>query len=89
MHTIAPRPCLNGSPASILIDQMMEVSRALEAACEVMRKWQPHARDYQIGGDYYADRAEFERRHRLVSELAAAYESEAYTVSRRADGEEV
>jgi hypothetical protein len=83
MHRIAPAPCLNGSPAHCLIDQMMEVHRALDAACDVMRKWQPHGRDYQIGGDYSADRAEFVRRLGVVEELAKQYESEAYTLSTR------
>jgi hypothetical protein len=77
MHRIAPVPNLNGSPARCLIDQAMEVCHALEAAAQVMRQWQPHGRDYQIGGDYSADRAEFLRRLRLVEELAAQYESEA------------
>jgi hypothetical protein len=81
MHRIAPVPNLNGSPAHCLIDQMMEVHRALEAAADCIRKWQPHYRDYQISGDYHADREEFTRRLRMVEELAAQYESEAYTLS--------
>jgi hypothetical protein len=81
MHRIAPVPNINGSPAHCLIDQMMEVHRALDSACEVMRRWQPHGRDYQIGGDYSADREEFVRRLRLVEELASQYESEAYSLS--------
>jgi hypothetical protein len=83
MHRISPVPCLNGSPAHCLVDQMMEVHRALEAACDAMRRWQPHGRDYQLGGEYRADREEFIRRLRLVEELAAQYESEAYSLSRQ------
>ncbi len=83
MHRISPVPCLNGSPAHCLVDQMMEVHRALEAACDVMRRWQPHGRDYQRGGEYRADREEFIRRLRLVEELVAQYESEAYSLSRQ------
>jgi hypothetical protein len=83
MHRIAPVPNHNGSQAHCLIEQMMEVHTALEAACHLMRRWQPHGRDYQTGGDYSADRIEFCRRLRLVEELAAQYESEAYTLSTR------
>lgn len=85
MHSISPVPCLNGSPADVLVDQMMEVHHALDAACELMRRWQPHGRDYQLGGDYQADRAEFVRRLRLVEELAGQYQMEAIAVRRRAD----
>lgn len=81
MHRISPVPCLNGSPAHCLVDQMMEVHRALEAACNAMRKWQPHERDYQTGGAYQTDREEFLRRLGLVEELAKQYESEAYSLS--------
>lgn len=81
MHRISPVPCLNGSPAHCLVEQMMEVSRALEAACNAMRTWQPNGREYQTGGDYQADREEFLRRLRLVEELAEQYESEAYSLS--------
>lgn len=81
MHRISPVLNINGSPAHCLIDQMMEVHRALEAAADVMRKWQPHGRDYQIGGDYNADRTEFLRRLALVEQLASQYESEAYSLS--------
>jgi hypothetical protein len=83
MHRIAPRPCLNGSPADSLVEQLMEVAHALDAACAVMRRWQPHGRDYQIGGDYAADRAEFVRRLRLVEELAQQYQTEAIWVRRK------
>lgn len=87
MHRIAPRPWINGSSADRLVDQMMAVHRALEAAAQEMRQWQPHGRDYQIGPDrqaqYEADRVEFLRRLRLVEELAEQYESEAYSISRR------
>jgi len=81
MHRIYPVPCLNGSPAHCLVEQMMEVSRALDAACNAMRKWQPNKRDYQVGGEYNADREEYLRRLRLVKELAEQYESEAYSLS--------
>ena len=80
MHRISPAPCLNGSPADALVEQMMQVTDALDAACEAMRRWQPHGRDYQIGGDYQADRAEFVRRLRLVEELAQQYQTEAISV---------
>ena len=80
MPRIAPVPCLNGSSADALVEQLMEVAHALDAACEVMRRWQPHGRDYQIGGDYTADRAEFVRRLRLVEELAQQYQTEAISV---------
>jgi len=83
MHQIAPVPNINGSPAQCLIEQSMEVHHALEAACEVMRRWQPHGRDYQIGGDYTADRREFVRRLAAVEELAAQYEHEALELQRR------
>ena len=45
--------------------------------------WQPHGRDYQIGGDYQADNEEYLRRLRLVEELAEQYESEAYSMSKQ------
>lgn len=77
MRWISPVPCLNGSKADDLAEQMLEVHRALQAAADIMRKWQPHGRDYQIGGDYMTDRREFERRHRLVSELEYQYYQEA------------
>jgi len=83
MHRISPRPWINGSSAERLVDQMMTVHRALEAAAQEMRHWQPHGRDYQIGGDYEADRLEFLRRLRMVEELAAQYESEAYSISKQ------
>lgn len=83
MHRIAPVPSIYGSPAHCLVDQMMEVHRALEAACDAIRRWQPHGRDYQIGGDYKADHDEFLRRLRLVEELATQYESEAYSIHNR------
>lgn len=83
MHRISPRPWINGSSAVRLVDQMMTVHRALEAAAHEMRLWQPHGRDYQIGGDYEADRLEFHRRLRMVEELAAQYESEAYWISKQ------
>jgi hypothetical protein len=67
----------------MLVDQMMTVHRALEAAAHEMRLWQPHGRDYQIGGDYKADHAEHLRRLRLVEELAEQYESEAYSISKQ------
>lgn len=85
MHRIRPYPNLNGSPAHVLIEQMMEVCHALEHAAKIMRQWQPNGRDYQTGGDYRADRAEFERRYRLVDELARQYESEAYSLSEECD----
>lgn len=88
MHRISPVPCLNGSPAHCLVEQMMEVSRALDAACNAMRRWQPHGRDYQAGGDYHADREEFLRRLRLVEELRIQYESEAYSLSTMEAGSE-
>ena len=83
MHRIAPVPCLNGSSARTLLDQMMRVHLALEDAAHQMRLWQPHGRDYQIGGDYQADHEEYLRRLRLVEELAEQYESEAYSMSKQ------
>jgi DNA-directed RNA polymerase sigma subunit (sigma70/sigma32) len=81
MHQIAPVPNHNGSPADALAEQMMEVCHALEAAVTLMARWQPHGRDYQIGGDYQADRTVFLRRLRLVEELAQQYETEGVAVS--------
>ena len=83
MPRIAPVPCLNGSSADALVEQLMEVAHALDAACEVMRRWQPHGRDYQIGGDYAADHAEYLRRLKLVEELSEQYENEAYAISKK------
>lgn len=83
MHRISPRPWVNGSSADRLVDQMMNVHRALEDAAHQMRMWQPHGRDYQIGGDYQADHAEYLRRLRIIEELSAQYESEAYSISTR------
>ncbi len=80
MHSIAPVPNLNGSPASDLADQMMEVSNKLAYAVLAMARWQPHGRDYQIGGDYQADRTEFLRRLGVVEALAQQYEREAMAV---------
>jgi hypothetical protein len=77
MHTIAPVPNINGSKASDLSDQMMKVYHALDKAAALMRMFQPHGRDYQIGGDYTADRQEFERRHRVIAELLDQYLLEA------------
>jgi len=80
MHQIAPVPNHNGSPADDLAEQMMEVSNALEAAVTLMARWQPHGRDYQIGGDYQADRTEFLRRLGLVEAMHQQYEREASAV---------
>ena len=82
MHQIAPVPNINGSPPDALAEQMMEVSNALEAAVALMARWQPHGRDYQIGGDYQADRTEFLRRLGLVEAMAQQYEREAIAVSK-------
>jgi len=81
MHAIAPVPNLNGSSAQDLADQMMRVSAILKDAVGLMATWQPHGRDYQIGGDYQADRTEFLRRVGLVEALAQQYEREAIAVS--------
>jgi hypothetical protein len=81
MHQIAPVPNLNGSSADDLAEQMMRVSSALNNAVGEMLKWQPHGRDYQIGGDYQADRTEFLRRLGLVEAMAHQYEREAIAVS--------
>ena len=83
MHRISPVPCLNGSSARLLLDQKMRVHRALLDTTTAMRMWQPHGRDYQIGGDYQADHEEYLRRLRLVEELAEQYESEAYSMSKQ------
>lgn len=83
MHQIEPIPNINGSKADDLAEQMWSVSAALEQAAETMRQWQPHGRDYQIGGDYQADQAEFLRRLRLVDELAQQYQTEAMLVQGR------
>lgn len=80
MHTISPVPNLNGSKASDLAEQMMQVCHALDRAAAVMARFQPHGRDYQIGGDYTADRKEHERRYRLIEELVLQYEQEAIAV---------
>lgn len=80
MHMISPVPNLNGSPAHVLAEQMMEVRHALNEAVLVMMRWQPHGRDYQIGGDYQADRQEFLRRLGLVTALIHQYEDEAQRV---------
>lgn len=88
MHRIAPRPWINGSPAHLLVEQMMAVHRALEAAAQQMRIYQPHGRDYQIGPErdsaYRADHEEYLRRLRVIEELAEQYESEAYSISKGA-----
>lgn len=82
MHRLNPTPCPNGSRKEMLVDQYMEAARALDDALAIMRKWQPHGRDYQIGpGDYQTDREEYYRRVRIVEELSAQYESEAYSIS--------
>ena len=80
MHQIAPVPNLNGSPAQDLADQMMRVSAILKDAVGMMATWQPHGRDYQIGGDYQSDRTEFLRRLGLVEAMAHQYEREAIAV---------
>jgi hypothetical protein len=80
MHKIAPVPNHNGSPADALAEQMMEVCHALEEAATLMMRWQPHGRDYQIGGDYQADRIEFLRRVGLLEAMAKQYEQEAIAV---------
>lgn len=87
MHRISPRLHWNGSGASRLVEQAMDVHRALEAAAQAMRLNYPHARDYQgmtDGGQAYrADRLEYLRRLKLVEELAEQYESEAYSISKQ------
>jgi hypothetical protein len=80
MRMISPVPNLNGSKASDLAEQMMEVRHALAAAETLMMRWQPHGRDYQIGGDYQADRQEFLRRLGLVTAMIHQYEDEAQRV---------
>ena len=77
MHMISPVPNRNGSKADDLAAQMQSVANALEDAATLMRQWQPHGRDYQIGGNYTADRAEFERRHGLLIAMAEQYSEEA------------
>jgi len=85
MHRISPRPWINGSSAQLLVDQMMRIRAILADASGMMRAYQPHGRDYQIGkgrdAAYKADHAEYLRRLRLVEELSAQYESEAYSIS--------
>jgi hypothetical protein len=81
MHQIAPVPNLNGSPADALAEQMMEVCHALDAVVTLMARWQPHGRDYQVGGDYQADRDEYLRRLGLVEAMVQQYEREAIAVS--------
>ena len=70
MHRISPRPWVNGSSASRLVDQMMTVHRALEDAAHAMRMHQPHGRDYQIGegrdAAFINDFAEYRRRLELL-----------------------
>lgn len=87
MHRISPRPWINGQSAQRYVDQMMRVHAILADAAGMMREYQPHGRDYQIGPDreeaYQADRKEFLRRLRIVEELAAQYESEAYSISKQ------
>jgi len=83
MHRISPRPWVNGSSANMLLEQAMRVHKALEDAAFAMRMWQPHGRDYQIGGDYQADHAEYLRRLKLVEELSEQYENEAYAISKK------
>jgi hypothetical protein len=77
MHMIKPMPHWNGSKADDLAAQMQSVAIAIEDAATLMRQWQPHGRDYQGTGDYLSDRREFERRHRLLTELAEQYSLEA------------
>ena len=87
MHRISPRPWINGSSAQVHIDQMMRIRAILADAAGMMREYQPHGRDYQIGKGrdeaFKADHAEYLRRLRLVEELAEQYESEAYAISRQ------
>lgn len=83
MHQIRPIPNINGSKADDLAEQMWSVGRAIEQAAEVMRQWQPHGRDYQVGGDYQADHAEYMRRHRILMELVEQYQTEAMLVQER------
>lgn len=83
MHWIRPIPNINGSKADDLTDQMMRVHAILADAAAAMRTYQPHGRDYQIGGDYTADQAEFLRRLRLVEGLARQYQREARLVQER------
>ena len=85
MHRISPRPWINGTSASLLVDQMMRTHAVLADAAAAMRTSQPHGRDYQIGKNaeaaHKADHAEYIRRLKIVEELAAQYELEAYSIS--------
>ncbi len=82
MHKIAPVPNLNGSPRQTLVEQTMEIFHALEAAITLMARYQPHGRDYQIGGDFNADRDEYRRRLCVLDELATQYMTEAQDLQR-------
>ena len=77
MNMICPVPNINGSKADDLAAQMTSVARAIEDAATLMRQWQPHGRDYLTGGDYQADRREFEQRHRVLTDMAEQYQREA------------
>lgn len=77
MHMISPVPHWNGSKADDLAAQMQAVAHAIDDATTLMRRWQPHGRDYQGAGDYKADRDEFMRRQLVLSEMAMQYRAEA------------
>ncbi len=77
MHIIRPIPCLNGDQEQTLRDQMVDAHNALLEASFIMRKAMPNGRNYQLGGDFAADRDEAIRRIAAAQDLADLYYQDA------------
>ena len=74
---INPVPNINGTAKNVLMDQILAARAALRAAIRAMEDAAPNGRDYQIGGDLAASRAESDRRILAVMEIADLYGKDA------------
>lgn len=81
-YIIRPIPCLNGDREQTLRDQMVAAHNVLLEAAFVMRQALPHGRNYQLGGDYAADRDEAVRRIALAQDLAELYYQDAIALDK-------
>lgn len=72
-HRIRPVPCLNGDQKQTLLDQITRAHHALMEAAMAMSQAAPNGRNYQLGGDLKADRAESDRRIEAVQTIAHQY----------------
>lgn len=80
-HRIQPIPCLNGDQKQTLLNQITHAHHALMEAAMVMCQAAPNGRNYQLGGDLKADRAESDRRIEAVQAIAHQYWRDAVVLA--------